>query len=102
MADKAAPSTTAIAVAVGLIALTFGYFLGQGSSLGLFGGSKKSNKVPKSWPNSYDVTIHADSSDDEAGGNEDEDPEEGDELRGHSRRGQACDCCENGFGDGEG
>ena len=78
MADKAAPSTTAIAVAVGLIALTFGYFLGQGSSLGLFGGSKKSNKVPKSWPNSYDVTIHADSSDDEAGGNEDEDPEEGD------------------------
>lgn len=70
MTDSAPPSTATVAVAVGLIAITVGYFLGQGSSLGLFGGStgsskSSSRKSKKSWPNSYDVTIHPDSSDDE-------------------------------------
>jgi hypothetical protein len=67
MADSGPPSTSAVAVAVGLIALTAGYLLGQGSALGLFGKSKSSQPPgkAKSWPNSYDVTIHPDSSDEE-------------------------------------
>jgi peptidyl-tRNA hydrolase, PTH2 family len=68
MSDSSAPSTASVAVAVGLIALTAGYFLGQGSNIGLFGSSGNPSKSPgtkKSWPNSYDVTIHPDSSDEE-------------------------------------
>jgi len=67
MADSGPPSTAAVAVAVGLIALTAGYLLGQGSALGLFSKSKSSQPPgkAKSWPNSYDVTIHPDSSDEE-------------------------------------
>ena len=68
MADSNPPSTAAVAVAVGLIAITAGYFLGQGSNIGLFGNSGNPSKPPgktKSWPNSYDVTIHPDSSDEE-------------------------------------
>ena len=68
MADSTPPSTAAVAVAVGLIAITAGYFIGQGSYIGLFGSagnpSHPRNKS-KSWPNSYDVTIHPDSSDEE-------------------------------------
>lgn len=61
------PSTAAIAVAVGLIALTAGYFLGQGSRIGIFSssGSSRRSESKKSWPNSYDVTVHPDSSDEE-------------------------------------
>jgi len=33
----------------------------------------ETNQVKKSWPNSYDVTVHADSSDEEAGGESDAD-----------------------------
>jgi peptidyl-tRNA hydrolase, PTH2 family len=68
MADSSPPSTAAVAVAVGLMALTAGYFLGQGYSIGLFGSAgnpPKSASKSKSWPNSYDVTIHPDSSDEE-------------------------------------
>jgi hypothetical protein len=74
MADSGPPSTAAVAVAVGLIAITAGYLLGQGSALGLFGKSSKTSQPwqlsqppgkAKSWPNSYDVTIHPDSSDEE-------------------------------------
>ena len=61
MADRPPPSTAAIAIATAIIAALGGYLLGQGSSLGLF--SSASSK--KSWPNSYDVTIHPDSSDEE-------------------------------------
>jgi hypothetical protein len=67
MTDSGPPSSAAVAVAVGLIALTAGYLLGQGSAFGFFGKSK-SSQAPgkaKSWPNSYDVTIHPDSSDEE-------------------------------------
>jgi peptidyl-tRNA hydrolase, PTH2 family len=85
MADKAPPSVTAVAVAVGLIGLTAGYFLGQGSSIGLFDRSGKPKQVKKSWPNSYDVTIHPDSSDEElqargADGDDDEDDDDEQEL----------------------
>jgi peptidyl-tRNA hydrolase len=38
MAD-ATPSTASIAIATGIISLLFGYFLGQGASLGLFSSS---------------------------------------------------------------
>lgn len=69
--DRPLPSTTAVAIATAIIAGVGGYFIGQASSIGLFSSSNtpaasKSNKPPKeSWPNSYDVTIHPDSSDEE-------------------------------------
>lgn len=68
MADSGPPSTAVIATAVGLIAITVGYFLGQGSNIGLFGNTNSTSQrvgKKKSWPNSYDVTIHPDSSDEE-------------------------------------
>lgn len=75
MADQASPSLAAIAVASGILGLVAGYFLGSGSSIGLFdtttgnprdAGAQKS-KVKKSWPNNYDVDVQAgsDTSDEE-------------------------------------
>ncbi len=85
MADQATPSLTAVAVAVGLIGLTAGYFIGQGSSIGLFDSSGNPDQAKKSWPNSYDVTVHADSSDEEAGeeseGDEEDNDGDGNELK---------------------
>lgn len=82
------PSALSIAVAIGLLGLLAGYFLGQGRSLGLFGGSsggKKKKTGKKSWPNSYDVKIHEDSSSEDVAGvgtgeteSEDEDFEDSD------------------------
>ncbi|OJK04111.1 hypothetical protein ASPACDRAFT_75607 [Aspergillus aculeatus ATCC 16872] len=66
--ERAAPSTTAYVVATAIIAGITGYFIGQGSSLGLF-----SNKEKEGWPNSYNVKVHRDSSDEEF---EDEEAEE--------------------------
>ncbi|KAL8939958.1 MAG: hypothetical protein Q9216_003064 [Gyalolechia sp. 2 TL-2023] len=68
--DRPPPSTTSIVFATAILAVALGYFIGQGSSLGLFGstqsaGKGKAKKPKKSWPNSYDVTIHPDSSDEE-------------------------------------
>ncbi|KAI4188082.1 MAG: hypothetical protein L6R41_002384 [Letrouitia leprolyta] len=68
--DRPPPSTTSIVVATAILAVALGYFIGQGSSLGLFGSTnspskKKAKKPKKSWPNSYNVTIHPDSSDEE-------------------------------------
>lgn len=40
--DRGAPSAAAMAIATGIIGLVTGYFVGQGSSIGLFGGSKDS------------------------------------------------------------
>ena len=69
MADTVpSPSTAAIITATAIFAATAGYMFGTGSSLGLFGSSDRSNKPKRpteSWPNSYDVTIHPDSSDEE-------------------------------------
>lgn len=69
------PSATAYAVAAAILAGTLGYFFGQASSIGFFGSSPSQHKKDKrrssdkkskeSWPNSYDVTIHPDSSDEE-------------------------------------
>ena len=61
--DRPPPSTAAIAIATAIIAALGGYFIGQGASLGLFSSKNSSSK--KSWPNSYDVTVHPDSSDEE-------------------------------------
>ena len=88
-AAHSVPSTAAYAVAAAIFAGTVGYFIGQGSSLGFFGGpdkqGSKSKKAAKSWPNNYDVTIHPDSSDEElmarlkAGGAVESDEESSDE-----------------------
>jgi hypothetical protein len=78
--NASAPSPITIAVAIGLLGLLAGYFVGQGRSIGLFGGSSGSSsggrrrkdkgkgKAKKSWPNSYDVKIHEDSSSEDVAG----------------------------------
>lgn len=94
MADKPPPSLAAIAIASGILGLVAGYFLGSGSSIGLFdtttgnpreAGAKKP-KVKRSWPNNYDVDVQAgsDTSDEEfiksirTGGNESDSDEDAD------------------------
>ena len=64
MAESGPPSTATTAVAVGLVAITVGYFLGHGL-FGISGQPPQPAGKMKSWPNSYDVTIHPDSSDEE-------------------------------------
>lgn len=77
MAEKAPPSLAAVAVSSLLLGLLAGYFLGQGSSIGIFGNSNP-NGAKKSWPNSYDVKVHAESSDEQADDEEEDDEEDGD------------------------
>ncbi|KAL6247934.1 hypothetical protein RBB50_005282 [Rhinocladiella similis] len=79
MSEKAPPSLAAVAVSSLILGLLAGYFIGQGSSIGVFGGSSTSSGVKKSWPNSYDVKVHADSSDEQA---DDEDEDEDEEEEG--------------------
>lgn len=80
MSEKAPPSLAAVAVSSILLGLLAGYFLGQGSSIGVFGGAGSGSGAKKSWPNSYDVKVHADSSDeaDDEGEGEEEQGEDGD------------------------
>lgn len=74
--DRLPPTTTAYVIATAILAGVAGYFIGQGSSLGLF-----SSQPRKSWPNSYNVKVHRDSSDeDEDDGSDSEDEGEGSEL----------------------
>ena len=80
--ERPPPSTAAIAIATAILAALGGYFIGQGASLGLF--SSKSSSSKKSWPNSYDVTVHPDSSDEELmkslkGGEEEAEEEQSEE-----------------------
>lgn len=70
--DRLPPSTTAYVIATALVAGVTGYFIGQGSSLGFF----KSKGGRKSWPNSYNVKVHRDSSDEEPSDEESEDESE--------------------------
>ncbi|CAL8583054.1 hypothetical protein XPA_008690 [Xanthoria parietina] len=70
--DRPPPSMTSVVIGTAILAVALGYFIGQGSSLGIFGSSTPPNRIKpksknpkKSWPNSYDVTIHPDSSDEE-------------------------------------
>ncbi|PWY87683.1 PTH2-domain-containing protein [Aspergillus heteromorphus CBS 117.55] len=69
--DRSAPSTTAYVVATAILAGITGYFIGQGSSLGLF-----STKEKEGWPNSYNVKVHRDSSDEDYESSEEEDDED--------------------------
>jgi PTH2 family peptidyl-tRNA hydrolase len=94
--DRPPPSTVSYVIATAILAISLGYFVGQGSSLGLFSSSRSKSKSAsgKSWPNSYDVTIHPDSSDEElmthlrgpggrgVKGSEDEDEEDEEEEQG--------------------
>ncbi|KAJ9614595.1 hypothetical protein H2200_002732 [Cladophialophora chaetospira] len=85
MAEKGPPSLTAVAVSSLMLGLLAGYFIGQGSSIGVFGGTGGAKQTKKSWPNSYDVKVHADSSDDQADdedeADEEEDEDDGQELK---------------------
>ncbi|MCJ1309058.1 Gluconate transport-inducing protein [Agyrium rufum] len=77
--DSTPPSQLSLIFATAILCSISGYFIGTGSSLGLFGSSSSSTStknskrssssskkaVAKSWPNSYDVTVHPDSSDEE-------------------------------------
>ncbi|KKK14733.1 hypothetical protein P175DRAFT_0497391 [Aspergillus ochraceoroseus IBT 24754] len=75
--DRMPPSTTTYIVATAIIAGITGYFIGQGASLGLFSASKEK----EGWPNSYNVKVHQDSSDEEYEEEEEEESEE-EELEG--------------------
>lgn len=71
MSERLTPSSAAIGTATAILGIVVGYFIGSASSLGLFYSSHSSpssssvSKHKKSWPNSYDVDLHPDSSDEE-------------------------------------
>ncbi|KKZ67387.1 PTH2 family peptidyl-tRNA hydrolase [[Emmonsia] crescens] len=87
--ERAPPSTTALIVAAALLAGVVGFFIGQGASLGIFGSSGtttaaaaagrggQGGKQRKSWPNSYDVKVHAESEEEEEGSESEESESEG-------------------------
>lgn len=90
--DHPQPSTISYLLATAILCLAGGYFIGQASALGLFASNSKKGTGKTSWPNSYDVTVHPDSSDEELmthlkGGkgrstpsSEDEDPDIGEDA----------------------
>ena len=63
--DRPPPSVTSYILATAILCLAGGYFIGQASTLGLFTSKSGKGTAKKSWPNSYDVTVHPDSSDEE-------------------------------------
>lgn len=72
MADKSETMNSIMTapafIAMTIGALVVGYFIGQGSSIGVFSSNtgKQKKSVKKSWPNNYDVDVQAgDSSDEE-------------------------------------
>lgn len=68
MSERLPPSSAAIGIATAVLGIVVGYFIGSAASLGLFSSTpsfSSSRKHKKSWPNSYDVDIHPDSSDEE-------------------------------------
>ena len=71
--DRIPPSTAAYVVATAILAGITGYFIGQGSTLGFFSANEK-----EGWPNSYNVKVHRDSSDEEYEDEESEEEDEGD------------------------
>lgn len=73
--DRLPPTATAYVIATAIVAGVTGYFIGQGASLNLF------SREREGWPNSYNVEVYRDSSDEED--EEDEDLEQegnGEEL----------------------
>lgn len=96
--EPSAPSTAAIALATAILSLATGYFLGSASSLNLFTNTQdnptsthgRKKKEKPSWPNSYDVEIHPDSSDEELMARlgrrkGDDDDDDGEKARGKGR-----------------
>lgn len=75
--DRLPPTTTAYVIATAIIAGVTGYFIGQGASLNFL-------KEKEGWPNSYNVRVHRDSSDEEYeeedDASDDEDEGNGEEL----------------------
>ncbi|KAJ5619671.1 hypothetical protein N7510_003655 [Penicillium lagena] len=74
--DRLPPTTTAYVIATAIIAGVTGYFIGQGASLNFL-------KEKEGWPNSYNVRVHRDSSDEEyeeEDASDEEDEGNGDEL----------------------
>jgi PTH2 family peptidyl-tRNA hydrolase len=71
-ADPQAQKNLAFTITLGLVCFTMGYLIAQASSGGLVDSSKEdpdaAQGTKKSWPNSYDVKIHTDSSDEDAEG----------------------------------
>ena len=89
--DRPPPSTAAIVLATAIVAGLGGYFLAQASSVGLFSSGKKG----ESWPNSYDVNVQYDSSDEELmksmkGEKEHGSDEEGGELSNYEGNKEEC------------
>lgn len=76
--DRLPPSAGAYAIATVILVFVGGYFIGQGVSLGVFRRSSPGTSK-ESWPNSYDVKVHADSSDEQGGGSSSASDEDGDE-----------------------
>ena len=68
------PTTTSYVIATAILAGVTGYFVGQGSSLRLFSSNEK-----EGWPNSYNVKVHRDSSDEEFDEEEEEEDSEEEE-----------------------
>lgn len=96
--ERLPPSATTYAIATIILVVVGGYFVAQGLSLGLFSRSAGSSK--ESWPNSYDVKVHADSSDEESlssssssdnnNKGEEEDEDEHGELKSFAGSGEEC------------
>ena len=82
MADPQAQKSLLYVSVVGFVCLIIGYFIGESISGGLFDPSTETmndeSRTKRSWPNSYDVTVHADSSDEESGADSDEQDEDAD------------------------
>ncbi|PGH01845.1 peptidyl-tRNA hydrolase [Blastomyces parvus] len=77
-AERAPPSTTALVIATAILAGVAGFFIGQGASLGIFGaGAGSGSGARKSWPNSYDVKVHAESEEESEEDGESEEEEGG-------------------------
>lgn len=71
------PTTTSYVIATAILAGVTGYFVGQGSSLRLFSSNEK-----EGWPNSYNVKVHRDSSDEEFEDEEEEEEDSEEEEQG--------------------
>ncbi|PGG98283.1 peptidyl-tRNA hydrolase [Helicocarpus griseus UAMH5409] len=82
-AERAPPTTAAFVIATAILAGVAGFFIGQGASIGIFGSSQKGgSEEKKSWPNSYDVKVHAESEDEEEESEEESEEADGAALLG--------------------
>lgn len=73
--ERIPPTTAAYVIATAIVAGVTGYFIGQGASLNLF-------NEKQGWPNSYNVKVHRESSDEEYERDDSEDDDTEDEGNG--------------------